>query len=464
MDGTGTISSYCGFKIADSLIMSGTGTKTMTGLIDVGSTMYISSGTFSLNIDGNLIIGEDFVINGTNTVTVNGMIDVARDAEINKTLVVSGYGMEVGRDLTMDEDVTIDSLLDVGRDLIKTSSVLTVTGTMNVANDATHTGAGDNRVEIIGHAAIGGNLDILSSRSDYNINGSLIVTGDTYVEGSFNDINLTAGSYFETNNLDLDDGDIQGPTSGAYPDVKINGTGQTSGSGRFDDRVNVCGSCVGCNADASVTFSACGAAPAVPAIPAVPAAPEDSCSPGISLPVELASFVVNCSTGNVVLHWITYTEVNNNYFTVERSLDAVNWEVIATVAGAGNSSQPLSYKAIDNNAFVGTSYYRLKQTDFDGNYEYFSLQSVNCVELNTDKILIYPNPSESYFNFVYTNSAQNILLEIRDVRGRVVLSKKYNNIEGSEVMTVDVSQLATAIYNVTFVTEKDVINRKLILK
>ncbi|MCO6501027.1 MAG: T9SS type A sorting domain-containing protein [Vicingus serpentipes] len=464
MTGTGTISSYCGFKIADSLIMSGTGTKTMTGLIEVGSTMYISTGTFTLNIDGNLVIGEDFVINGTSTVTVNGMIDVTRDAVINKTLVVSGYGMEVGRDLTMDEDVTIDSLLTVGRNLIKTSSVLDVTGTMSVGGNTSLSGSGDNRVEINGHSTIGGNLDILSTYADYNVNGSLIVTGDTYLQGGFNDINLTAGSYFETNNLDLDGGDIQGPTTGTYPDVKINGTGQTSGSGRFDDRVNVCGSCVGCNADATVTFSACGAAPAVPLIPAVPAAPEDSCSSGITLPIELASFEVNCISGRVDLNWTTLTEINNNYFTVERSQDGINWQEVTRVNGAGNSNQLLSYKATDNNALIGTSYYRLKQTDFDGVFKYFPLESASCVDINTEKVLIYPNPSENYFGFIYSENVNELKLRITDVRGREVLLKDYRNIEGDVAIIVDVADLASGVYNVSFVTEIDFIHKKLVLK
>ena len=92
----------------------------------------------------------------------------------------------------------------------------------------------------------------------------------------------------------------------------------------------------------------------------------------IFLPIELLSF--NAATcvydKEVCLDWTTATEINNDYFTVERSADAVNYTEAVSLNGAGTSNQTHYYTAIDNKPFNGINYYRLKQTDFDKNSKY----------------------------------------------------------------------------------------------
>lgn len=89
------------------------------------------------------------------------------------------------------------------------------------------------------------------------------------------------------------------------------------------------------------------------------------------LPIELLSFSVNAGTESVLVSWETATETNNDFFTIERSTDVQNWEILGYVDGAGNSNRPLSYSFTDSRPLDGISYYRLKQTDYDGQYEYF---------------------------------------------------------------------------------------------
>ncbi|MDG1475608.1 MAG: BNR-repeat neuraminidase N-terminal domain-containing protein, partial [Vicingaceae bacterium] len=88
------------------------------------------------------------------------------------------------------------------------------------------------------------------------------------------------------------------------------------------------------------------------------------------LPIELLSYSVACTGNTVQLDWITASELNNDYFTIERSVDAINFEAIATVDGSGNSSSIHNYSWSDDNPINGTVYYRLKQTDFNGAFEY----------------------------------------------------------------------------------------------
>jgi hypothetical protein len=89
------------------------------------------------------------------------------------------------------------------------------------------------------------------------------------------------------------------------------------------------------------------------------------------LPIELLSFLAVTNDQTIVIRWISATEINNDYFTIERSIDARSWEILGTVTGAGTTSQVQHYSYTDILPVEGLAYYRLKQTDFDGSFEYF---------------------------------------------------------------------------------------------
>ncbi len=91
----------------------------------------------------------------------------------------------------------------------------------------------------------------------------------------------------------------------------------------------------------------------------------------VILPIELLSFTPEIKPDRIKLNWTTGTEINNDYFTLERSRDMYGWEVLGFVPGAGNSSVPLSYSFSDLRPLDGLAYYRLKQTDFDGKFKYY---------------------------------------------------------------------------------------------
>lgn len=118
-----------------------------------------------------------------------------------------------------------------------------------------------------------------------------------------------------------------------------------------------------------------------------------------SLPVELVSFTGKALENNTTqLNWSTASEFNNNYFEVQRSADATVWEVIGIVEGKGNSNQLQQYAHIDEQPLEGINYYRLKQVDFDGKFEYSSVVYVrfNDLDNNTtteNEITVYPNPT-----------------------------------------------------------------------
>jgi len=129
----------------------------------------------------------------------------------------------------------------------------------------------------------------------------------------------------------------------------------------------------------------------------------------LTLPIELLNFNAYQKDNKIQLEWSTITEINNNYFTISKSKDAVNWEEVVKVDGAGNSSQILHYNIADQHPYFGTSYYRLKQTDFDGRFEYFPIIAVNSSD--KEVVNIYPNPTKNNITIVGSeDELESILL------------------------------------------------------
>ncbi len=111
------------------------------------------------------------------------------------------------------------------------------------------------------------------------------------------------------------------------------------------------------------------------------------------LPVELLYFNAEPNGNKVVdLHWATASEKNNDYFTVERSRDGLRFEALLRVPGAGTTSEPQIYAAVDAQPLPGLAYYRLRQTDYDGAFSYSHIVAVQ-MPLDRDKgFAVYPNP------------------------------------------------------------------------
>ena len=98
-----------------------------------------------------------------------------------------------------------------------------------------------------------------------------------------------------------------------------------------------------------------------------------------ALSIKLTSFTAVVEKSAVKLNWATATETNNEFFSIERSADGIEWKEVKRVAGAGNSEFTRNYESVDESPVAGNSYYRLKQTDFDGQKSYSDVQLVKFV-------------------------------------------------------------------------------------
>ncbi len=113
----------------------------------------------------------------------------------------------------------------------------------------------------------------------------------------------------------------------------------------------------------------------------------------IVLPVDLLSFTARCNNSHIDLSWTTSSETNNDYFTIEQSEDGADWESIGTVRSSGNSSANQNYSFTAVATKNELTYFRLKQTDRDGNFKYFNIIQVNACTIDVLGVNIYPNPS-----------------------------------------------------------------------
>lgn len=160
----------------------------------------------------------------------------------------------------------------------------------------------------------------------------------------------------------------------------------------------------------------------------------------ILLPITLSSFNVKKVGREVKIDWETEAEINNDFFTIERSQNGLDWENIAIIQGAGNSSNKLSYQTYDKYPFSGTSYYRLFQTDFDGNRTYSSIVSV---DFEIGNLYIYPNPASQ--NIVITGkNAENVRLF--DPMGKEVTEMTKIIFADKNSIHLDISKLSSGLY------------------
>jgi len=153
----------------------------------------------------------------------------------------------------------------------------------------------------------------------------------------------------------------------------------------------------------------------------------------VALPIELLSFKATLKNNVVELHWQTATEVNNDYFVIERSVDGKIWESIDTIKGVGNSRNVLNYANNDDNPLSGTSYYRLKQVDFDRSFSYSDIAVVNFDGIKIEDL--FPNPSEGNFNLVMKSSIEaSIDLTIYNAIGQMIKTQAMHITKGTNTL------------------------------
>ncbi len=378
---TGTINS------ATSLTGTGTlsntsGTVNITGGA-ISITTNTNAGTFAIS---NAATSSTVLANFTNT----GIINISGSGAItgitnNAAGIVNHSGSSA---VTSFNNATATSTLNISTTpTVPTFTTLTATVSGNTVN---YNGAGAQTVIPITYDNL-----IFSGSGAKTIGSAISISGDLSISGSAS-ANFTGSS---TNTLSL------GGTG------TVSGTWGGTGSGA---------------AHINATFFSGGSIITV----------TNSSGP---LPVKLISFTVSPVSDGNLLNWVTSTEINNEKFEIERSVNGIDFIKVGQVDGSGNSNQIIKYSFIDRDEETRTLvsvYYRLKQIDFNGKSDYSDIIKVSKINLlEVAKPIVSPNPFLNQIQIVLPNSSSDFVnLKITSMNGVSVLETslllgKSNNID-----------------------------------
>ncbi len=274
--------------------------------------------------------------------------------------------------------------IDDGGTTTENSNLDTVSGNIIVKSNSTYILNG-NITNLTGNIEVEAGSTLIINGDIDEVGGSLIIDGDLTVAGSVTasgklevkgsgQTTLDGGSFTSTgSDVVIESGgtlNLENQSTISVPggnEVQNSGTinadnsgntidGSVSGSGTVDADLGDCSS--GCNDSA--------------------------------LPITLIYFKAQSHQESIRLTWATAAEINNDYFTIERSYDGKTFDPIAYIAGAGDSEEQIAYEYADRPLGLGLIYYRLTQTDFDGKFERFPLASVRHVPTGSDQLEVYP--------------------------------------------------------------------------
>ena len=458
-----------------NLNLTSSGTVTAPATLNINGNLLLSAGTFTagttINIKGNWINNGGTFVPGTNTVNFIG----TGTETLGGTNVTSFYNLTINTAAATD-------IVQLTSNTIVTSVLNLTKGVIDLNSKALSVTSG------LAGAVTRVNGYILSEKSDnsskviWSIGNNL--TSHTYPFG-------TASGVYIPFTLNLTAGNIGNATISTYPTVAnntpypatpISVTNMYSSTGS-DNSANVVDRFWQIDKDgpsgtATITFTATAAEVGSILLPTaqryetltnkwqapLPGQTSTATSatvPGVTtfspwtlssntaiLPIELVSFTAILKNEHVDLAWTTASELNNDYFTVEKTLDLVNYETVARKDGAGNSTHTLNYFDVDHNPYNGISYYRLRQTGFDGSVSYSEIIPIDRTSTSFFDMNVSPNPTTGNLNIAVTGtSGKEVSLIILDVFGRACYSKILSGENSNYTFTEDLhSRLAVGEY------------------
>lgn len=179
------------------------------------------------------------------------------------------------------------------------------------------------------------------------------------------------------------------------------------------------------------------------------------------LPIELVNFQGECEGSDVLLTWSTASEINNSYFTIERSIDGLEWETAGTVPGSNNSSSLIQYSFVDKHSYAVNAFYRLTQTDYDSRSETFAPIKVHSCSAR-DVIDVYVSAKSNGTANAYLNSPYKgkFELEIYASNGARIESRIINVEQGFNSIPLNTENLSYGVYFLRLQSDYNMLTRK----
>lgn len=172
-----------------------------------------------------------------------------------------------------------------------------------------------------------------------------------------------------------------------------------------------------------------------------------------SFPVEWLNFSATPNQEGVLLEWSTAFELNNDYFTIERSVDGQIFTAVGEVDGMGTTSSVSNYDFVDKEVFnlsYQNLYYRIRQTDLNGDFAFSNRIQVTLTPGTNIELSAYPNPVVEYLNVqVTTIGDYPTEVKMTDLSGKVIWGKMLDNVSGTNIFRIPSSELASGMYIVS---------------
>ncbi|MCB9235612.1 MAG: T9SS type A sorting domain-containing protein [Bacteroidia bacterium] len=358
----------------------------------------------------------------------------------------SGFNIVINHDISMTSPVTVSAgdTLTIGPAGGASNLAFQVNGRM--INNGTLTCpsfviGGLGQMENWGTMTVNGtftNLGDFHAHNDAIINGNFDNRWDIWV---YNGVNVTItgnySNYGSIRNLDASSCVTVTGSFTNYPFAIVGGTGGISVSGNLTNAP-------GGIWNPKVSWCAGGTDSGMPT-------PENCASPCalLFLPVKLISFDgTPLGGGRVRLNWVSGTENNNDFFTIERSSDQETYVEIGKVnSNYGTSNSPQNYVLVDEYALTGMAFYRVKQTDLDGRVNILKNISVYNDNEISSHASIFPNPFEGQLNITFNGiQDESLKVGIYDLSGKKIVNQEFQQSAGFNEIELDLKNLAPGTY------------------
>jgi len=187
-------------------------------------------------------------------------------------------------------------------------------------------------------------------------------------------------------------------------------------------------------------------------------------TPGVSnstiLPITLSSFTAQLQGKNAMLEWTTLSEENNELIEIQRSFDGLEWETVGTVNGQGTTDQTHSYRFIDYNIVNGTTYYQLKQIDFDGTSSFSDIVSITTDDVEGLSIGAVSRESINLVSSLEGQASFNVFNSM----GVLVATAEFEAIKGGQTIYYQSGEIAAGFYIVQVDIEGQILTKKFIVR
>lgn len=426
-----TIGSFCEFN-ANGFNSKVEGNWINNGSLNMGSTTTTFDGTSNQTVSGSNVFYNVLVNKSSGKLNLGSHIQISNNLNLTSGNIVLG-----NYNLTLNNGSSITG--GSGSSFIETNGSGVLKKEINALGSFTFPVGSSTYYTPFTFNLTAGSLST-GAYISMNVSPSCIpqLSSTSYLERNWELLQSGIGGSFSYNvSYIYDNTDIQGLETDLYPSKVSSGILTQDGS-------TVIASSNTASWTGLTSFSTFGA--------------RDQGDGGGGLPVEIIEFTAHKNNNEVLLHWITATEINCKSFEIQRANDAEHFEKIGEISGHGNSNSLLDYHFIDENPLSETTYYRLKQWDFDGSYHYSILVIVNEID---NAVSIYPNPCHDFLRIKTPDDLKIKAVKIYDSRAQLVVQINNYEFDGDKI---NLTHLQAGVYSLHILSEGQEIIRKFIKK